>query len=153
MSKSKKCFCVCRGYEAPALAVDAIVVRDGKILLIRRANEPFRGRWALVGGFVECGETAENAVVREVKEEVGLEVKVKELLGVYSSPDRDPRGHVVSVCYIVESKDSKIKINSEVKEARFFSLDKIKNLSLAFDHEKILRDYEARKCSVKNVEV
>jgi len=152
MSKGK-CFCICRGHEAPALAVDAIVVKNEEILLIKRANKPFRGKWALVGGFVECGETTENTVKREVKEETGLNVEVKELLGIYSTPDRDPRGHVISICYIVGSDDKEIEISNEVKEAKFFSLDEIKNMSLAFDHEKIIRDYEVRKCSVKNAEV
>lgn len=138
--------------KTPALAVDAIVVKNGKILLIRRANEPFKGKWALVGGFVEYGETTENAVKREVEEETGMKVEVKELLGVYSEPKRDPRGHVVSICYIVESKSNEIKINEEVKEARFFSLEEIKSMELAFDHAKIIRDYEARRCSVKSAE-
>ena len=138
--------------KTPALAVDAIVVKNGKILLIRRANEPFKGKWALVGGFVEYGETTENAVKREVEEETGMKVEVKELLGVYSEPKRDPRGHVVSISYIVESKSDEIKINEEVKEARFFSLEEIKSMELAFDHAKIIRDYEARRCSAKSVE-
>ena len=147
-----KCFCTCNGYKVPALAVDAVVVQKNKILLIKRAQDPFRGFWALVGGFVECGETTEEAIVREVKEEVGLDIEILELLGVYSSPERDPRGHVVSICYIARGVGD-IVVGEEIEKAKFFYLNEIKELPLAFDHAKIISDYEARKCSVKNVEV
>lgn len=87
------------GATRPRVAVDGIVLFEGKIVAIRRRNEPFRGMPALPGGFVELGETTEIAVVREVREETGLETRVVRLVGVFSNPERDPRGHVVAVVY------------------------------------------------------
>ncbi len=128
------------------VTVDAIVERDDKILLIKRKNEPFKGCWALPGGFIEYGESAEEAVKREIKEEANLEIKIKRLLGVYSAFGRDPRGHVISICYLAEGK-GKEKGGSDAGDARFFSLDELKKEKLAFDHAKIIEDY------IKNREV
>src|SRR5207249_11745309 len=79
----------------PAVTVDGLVLVDRKLVVIRRGNEPFRGMPALPGGFVELGETTLEAVVREVREETGLETKVLRLVGVFSDPGRDPGGHSV----------------------------------------------------------
>src|SRR5512139_1202444 len=84
----------------PLLTVDTVIVYDGKLVLIRRKNPPFQGHFALPGGFVELGETVETAAVREAKEETGLDVELIRLLGVYSEPSRDPRGHTVSVIFL-----------------------------------------------------
>ncbi|MEM2534555.1 MAG: NUDIX hydrolase, partial [Candidatus Nezhaarchaeales archaeon] len=82
----------------PLVTVDGVVVRSvGSIVLVRRRRPPYEGYWALPGGFVEYGETVEEAVKREVEEETGLIVDIKGLIGVYSKPDRDPRGHVISI--------------------------------------------------------
>jgi 8-oxo-dGTP diphosphatase len=135
-----RCFCICDGHEAPALTVDILIEKDGRILLIRRKNEPYKGSWAIPGGFVECGESAEEAAVREAREETGLEVEIKQLLGVYSEPNRDPRGHVVSICYIAEAKGEE-RAGTDAAEARFFRLEEAVKLPLAFDHGKILEDY------------
>ncbi len=86
------------------LAVDAIVLCGDKIVLIRRKNEPYKDRLALPGGFVERDETVEQAVVRETKEETGLDTEIVRLIGVYSDPGRDPRGPTVSVCYQMRVK-------------------------------------------------
>ena len=84
----------------PALTTDCVLFRpDGQTLLIRRKNDPFAGGYALPGGFVEIGETVEAACRREVLEETGLEVGDLTLVGVYSDPQRDPRGHTASVAY------------------------------------------------------
>lgn len=122
------------------VTVDAVIERDDKILLIRRKNEPFKGHWALPGGFIEYRESAEEAVKREVKEEAALEIKIKRLLGVYSAFGRDPRGHVISICYLAEG-DGKEKGGSDADDARFFSLAELKKEKLAFDHSKIIEDY------------
>ena len=86
--------------KTPLLTTDC-VVRDAnsRVLLIRRKNEPFKGAYALPGGFVDIGETVEAACRREVREETGLNVDALRLIGVYSDPGRDPRGHTVSVAY------------------------------------------------------
>ena len=80
----------------PWVTVDGLVLRDAKLVAVIRRNPPFQGMPALPGGFVELGETVETAVVREVQEETGLETRILRLVGVYSAPSRDPRGHTVS---------------------------------------------------------
>jgi len=87
----------------PSVAVDGIVLQGGKLIAVRRKNEPYQGMPALPGGFVELGETTIEAVVREVREETGLETRVQRLVGVFSDPRRDPRGHVISIVYELEA--------------------------------------------------
>lgn len=139
-----RCFCICNGRKAPAITVDAVVEKEGKILLIKRRNKPFKDCWALPGGFVECGESAERAIEREVEEEAGLKIRVKKLLGVYSEPERDPRGHVISICYLASAR-GRLRPASDAVDAKFFTLEEIKKLKLAFDHGKIIRDYAGSK--------
>lgn len=125
--------------ETPALTVDAVIRHtDGGVILIERGYDPFRGQWALPGGFVEIGETVEQACIREVMEETGLEVKITRLLGVYSNPDRDPRGHTVSVVFMCETISGEPSGADDAKQAVSFS--DLENIQLAFDHEVILRD-------------
>ena len=121
----------------PSIAVDGVLIKEDKILLIRRKNEPFKGKWALPGGFVEYGETVEEAVLREFEEEVGLKARIKKLLGVYSKPDRDPRGHVISIVFLLDA-EGEAKAGDDAADARFFPLDNLP--PLAFDHEEIIRD-------------
>jgi 8-oxo-dGTP diphosphatase len=124
--------------KRPLLAVDAIVITKGyHFVFVKRKNPPFKGMLALPGGFVEYGETVEEAVVREVKEETGLKVKIEELLGVYSDADRDPRGHVVSIVTICKEVGGKLKAGSDASEVK--ALKEIPK-KLAFDHNKILKD-------------
>jgi 8-oxo-dGTP diphosphatase len=126
--------------KAPMVTVDAIIERGGKILLITRKNEPFAGALALPGGFIEYNESAEDAIIREAKEETNLDIAIKRLLGVYSNPGRDPRGHVISICYIASATGEE-KGGTDASEAKFFTLDEIRGKNLAFDHGKILEDY------------
>lgn len=122
----------------PMLTVDAIILIKDSIVLIKRRNPPFQGMWALPGGFVDYGETVENAVRREAKEETGLDVEIEKLVGVYSDPDRDPRGHTISVCFLCKPVGGNLKANTDSMDVKEFKLSKIPEL--AFDHEKILRD-------------
>jgi len=128
-------------YKSPALAVDGIVNIDNRILLIKRKNPPYKDFWAFPGGFVDYGESTEDAVIREVFEETGLKTKVECLLGVYSNPNRDPRGHVVSIVYILKYIEGSPKGSDDAKEAKFFSIEDIENMNLAFDHKFIFKDY------------
>jgi len=83
-------------------------------------------------------------VIRESKEETGLDIKIKKLLGVYSDPDRDPRGHVISLVYICENigdVSKNLKADTDAKEVKIFKKSELKNLKLAFDHNKIIDDY------------
>src|SRR2546422_11682134 len=97
----------------PSVAVDGIVLHSGKLVAVRRKNDPYRGMPALPGGFVELGETTVEAVVREVREETGLETRVKRLGGGFSDPRRDPRGHVISIVYELDGVGGQMKAGSE----------------------------------------
>ncbi len=121
----------------PLLTVDALIIYEGKIVLIKRKNPPFKDRFALPGGFVEVGERVEEAVAREAKEETGLYIGLIKLQGVYSDPSRDPRGHTVSICYLAKGR-GKLKAGSDAKEIGLFGLNEIPEL--AFDHNKIIEN-------------
>ena len=120
------------------LTVDAIIPYKGGIVLIKRRNEPFKDHYALPGGIVEYGEKVEEALVREVKEETGLDVEPYRLVGVYSDPNRDPRGHFVSICFIAIPKGGELRATSDAKDVRVFKLDSLPKL--AFDHNKMIED-------------
>ncbi len=123
----------------PSLAVDIIIFFDNKLTLIKRGREPFKDCFALPGGFVEYGETVENAAAREAKEETGLDVHELSLLGVYSKPNRDPRGHTVSVVFYGKGSGTP-KAGDDAKEIFLFELNSIPN-NLSFDHNKIINDF------------
>jgi 8-oxo-dGTP diphosphatase len=124
----------CRG---PALTVDLVIETAGGIVLVRRAHEP-QG-WALPGGFVDTGETVEEAAVREAREETALDVTLVEQLAVYSDPARDPRRHTASVVFIARA-DGEPRGGDDAAEARVVALDALPS-PLCFDHGRILRDY------------
>lgn len=119
----------------PKLTVDAVILFDGKLVLIQRKHPPFEGKFALPGGFVEIGETTENAVIREAKEETGLSIEIVKLLGVYSEYSRDPRGHTVSVCYLSKGY-GELMAGSDAKNVALFDVDEVPEI--AFDHNEIL---------------
>ncbi len=130
--------------KTPYLAVDGIVklfTPEGNfrgIVLIERKNPPVG--LALPGGFVEVGETVEEAVVREIKEEVNLDFRIERILGVFSKPDRDPRFHVVSVVF-VGNAIGEPKASSDAKVAKVFKLEEIPFGKLVFDHGEILKRF------------
>ncbi|MFQ5919805.1 MAG: NUDIX domain-containing protein [Thermoplasmata archaeon] len=128
--------------QAPLLAVDGIVLLDGKLVAIERRYDPFRGQVAIPGGLVEYGESLEEAVVREVREETGLETRVVSLVGVYSRPDRDPRGHVISVVYALEPTGGTLSTGSDAAGVAQLGLDTLPEM--AFDHEQIIADFRAQ---------
>ncbi len=128
--------------ETPLLTADC-VIRDnvGRIVLIRRQNEPFKGLYALPGGFVDVGETVEAACRREVLEETGLSVGALKLVGVYSDPRRDPRGHSVSVAFTtLLPGTARPRAGSDASAAMLVA--DWRSLSLAFDHAEIVADAE-----------
>ncbi|HID83271.1 MAG TPA: NUDIX hydrolase [Chromatiales bacterium] len=124
----------------PLLAVDTIIRlldHDNKIVLIERKNPPYG--WALPGGFVDVGERLEVAAVREAKEETCLDVDLVALLGIYSDPTRDPRGHTVTPVYIADARGEPVAAD-DAKNVKIFDAVNI-DQPLAFDHELILSDY------------
>ena len=125
--------------KTPLLAVDC-VVRDasGRILLVTRANPPFRGRLALPGGFVNRGESVEDACRREVKEETGLKLNRLRLVGVYSAPGRDPRGPICSVAFFASVRVRAVKGGDDARDAAWVA--DWKSANLAFDHRDIIAD-------------
>ena len=124
----------------PKLTVDAVIKKNNSVVLIKRKNEPFKDFWAIPGGFVEYDEKVEQAVVREAKEETGLDVEIEKLIGVYSDPIRDPRGHTVSVVFLCRVIGGNLKADTDAKDVCEFNVNSLKELELAFDHSKILRD-------------
>ena len=126
---------------SPKLTVDAVWIRRSRILLVRRARRPFRDRWALPGGFVEAGETTEQAVVRELREETGLAARAIGLVGVYSEPGRDPRGASVTVAYRMRGRGGTPRAADDARAAEWVELARLPEL--AFDHSLIVQDARA----------
>jgi 8-oxo-dGTP diphosphatase len=135
-------------YPRPALTVDCVVFglddKGLKVLLIQRARKPFRGRWALPGGFVHVEESLESAARRELEEETGLRDVYLEQLYTFGEPDRDPRERVVTVAYyaLVNLRDHHVQAATDAREAAWFAVPDVP--ALAFDHEKIIETAVAR---------
>lgn len=127
----------------PLLTVDIVIElidrRDRPIVLIQRRNEPLG--WALPGGFVDVGETVEQAATREAREETGLIVDLRQLLGCYSDPQRDPRGHTVSIVYVATARGEP-EARDDARAVGLFNA--AHTPPLVFDHARILADYLAR---------
>ena len=123
--------------KTPLLAVDAVILFGKGIILIKRQNPPYEGCYALPGGFVEVGESAEETVLREAHEETGLDIELQGLVGAYSDPGRDPRGHVVSLCYLARGA-GELRSGSDARSAEVFSLHALP--SIAFDHHQMIGD-------------
>lgn len=130
-------------YARPALTVDCVVFGldddDLKVMLIQRDLEPFAGRWALPGGFVNVGEAVDEAARRELSEETGMQRVFLEQLYTFGAPGRDPREHVVSVAYysLVRLSDHRVQAATDARDAAWFAIDDVP--FLAFDHQKILK--------------
>jgi 8-oxo-dGTP diphosphatase len=125
--------------ETPKICVDVAVFDEtSRLLLIERRNEPFKGRYALPGGFMDIGETAEHAARRELKEETGIDVVNLYHAGVYSQPRRDPRGHNVSIAFMSVIRATQPKAGDDAASAVW--VNDWTQLDLAFDHGQIARD-------------
>ncbi|MCM8799687.1 MAG: NUDIX hydrolase [Candidatus Omnitrophica bacterium] len=122
----------------PFVTVDAIIEIDDSVLLIKRSNPPFG--YALPGGFVHYGESLEEAIKREVKEETALDVKELIQFHTYSDPTRDPRFHTVGTVFIAKTK-GKPKAGDDACNIELVKLEEIRDKELAFDHKRILLDY------------
>jgi 8-oxo-dGTP diphosphatase len=134
------------GYKNPIPTVDIIIQMNSRILLVKRKNEPFRGYMAIPGGFVNEGETVEDAAKREVKEETSLNIELIDILGVYSDPKRDPRGHNMSTVFIgkiptIRNGRIEAAAADDALELQWMDLKMIPDEKFAFDHKNILKDY------------
>jgi 8-oxo-dGTP diphosphatase len=138
----------CYEHPHPAVSVDvAVFTFDGgglRVLLVRRGEAPFAGRWALPGGFVDIDESLKRAAWRELREETGVQAGYLEQLGAFGHPDRDPRERVITVVYFALVSVDRIVIaaGSDAREARLFALQDLPEL--AFDHERIMRRLRER---------
>ena len=125
----------CGRWPQPQLAVDGVVIRGTDVLLITRGKEPWKDELAFPGGFVEEGESPEVAVIRELKEETGLEGQVIRIIGVKGKPERDPRGHVVSLAYLVDANGDP-QAGDDASAASWYPISEVQ--SMAGDHMEIL---------------
>ncbi len=129
--------------ERVALTVDAVITdAAGRVLVMERGTDPFRGTWVFPGGYVDPGETVEQACIREVREELGLEVELTGLIGIYSEPGRDPRGSVVSIAYSAEVMGGTLTVTAEARAHRW--LEPGEEVPMGFDHARILADHRAQ---------
>jgi 8-oxo-dGTP diphosphatase len=132
-------------YKNPTPTVDAIIQKNSQILLIERKKEPFKGYLVLPGGFVNEGERVEDAAKREVKEETSLDIVLLEILGVYSEPRRDPRGHVMSTVFIGRISKRSYKVDAIAQDdaaaIEWLNLEEVVNTRFGFDHRKIITDF------------
>ena len=125
----------CGKWPQPQLAVDAVTVMGTQVLLITRGKEPWKGELAFPGGFVEEGEDPEKAVIRELKEETGIDGRVVRIICVKGDPERDPRGHVVSLAYLIDGKGEP-SAGDDAASAAWYPITEVK--SMAGDHLEIL---------------
>ena len=132
----------CYKYPHPAVTTDCVIFGfDGselQVLLIERGIEPFKGKWAFPGGFLNMDETAGEGAMRELKEETGLENAYIEQFNTYSEPGRDPRERVITIAHYALVRIQEVKGGDDAAKAQWFPIDEVPQL--AFDHDKILRD-------------
>jgi len=134
-------------YRNPTPTVDVILERDSKVLMVRRKKGPFKDHLALPGGFVNEGETVEDAMKREAMEETALEVHPIEILGVYSDPRRDPRKHIVTTVFVGIIVNGEIRAGDDAASIEWIQLSSMNHQQLAFDHAQIIRDYREWRSS------
>ena len=123
------------------ITTDAVIIREGKVLLIKRSTPPFTGSWALPGGKVDIAETLADAARREAREEANIKIEVGRRIGVYDAVDRDPSKRAFTTAFLCTTKGEPRPDGEETSEAKWFPLDSLP--ALAFDHEKIIRDASA----------
>ena len=131
----------CYQYPHPAVTTDCVIFGfDGtklKVLLIERGIDPFKGKWALPGGFLRMDEDAEQGALRELMEETGLESAYIKQIHTFTTPNRDPRERVITIAYYALVRLQEVKGGDDAARAEWFALDEVP--ALAFDHDQILR--------------
>ena len=142
-------------WPRPMVTVDAVVFKRSEdnstaLLLIKRKNEPYKGRWALPGGFVDMDEELADAAARELAEETGLEGVNLEQMHTFGTIGRDPRGRQITIVYmgITHEQNSNIKAGDDAAQANWFDIDKLPE-NMAFDHDKVAK-FAIRKLKEKD---
>ena len=125
-------------YKNPVPTVDIIIEIGDKIILIERKNPPYG--WAIPGGFVDYGESLENAAMREALEETSVHVELYEQFYTYSKPDRDPRHHTITTVFLARALKGTPKADDDAKSLELFTSDSLPD-TIAFDHRDVLMDY------------
>lgn len=128
----------CGRFDNRGVSIDAVIIKDTKILLIKRGSQPYKGFWGTPGGYVDWDESAEETVKREVKEETGLEVIKTSLIGVYSNPTRHPK-QTINIVYIAYVASGEAKASDDATEVKWFPISELPN-ELAFDHKQNIAD-------------
>src|SRR5216684_5781027 len=129
--------------DSPLVGVGAIIIDQGRVLLVKRGHPPLAGEWSIPGGVLELGETLRQAVVREVREETGLTVAPGELLGVYDRLVRDedgrPRYHYVLIDFLCRKISGELQAADDAEEVRWFSREELTEVSLAPDTQDVIK--------------
>ena len=126
----------CGRWKSRVMAVDAVVVDQGRVLLVKRKNDPFKGYWALPGGYMDFGETAMEASARELLEETGVRAIASVFIGLFDDPARHPE-EVVSAAYLVTKWEGAAVAGDDAAEAKWFPLTELPP-NIGFDHGKII---------------
>lgn len=129
---------VCGRFANRGVSIDAVIIKDNEILLIKRGVEPYKGYWATPGGYVSWDESTEGTVAREVKEETGLDVTSTKLVDVRSNPSRHPK-QVINLIYLVEVSSKEAQHGDDALETKWFPLNALPE-QLAFDHAQNIQD-------------
>lgn len=129
-------------YPRPAVTVDAILIsKQNSVLLIERGREPFKGKWALPGGFIDMDEPLETACMRELEEETGIRISELKQFKAFGAVDRDPRHRTISVIFYAFTENEIIaQAGDDAAKAQWFPLDQLPEL--AFDHQLILEEFK-----------
>lgn len=138
--------------EVPLVGVGAVIVQDGRVLLIRRGQPPLLGEWSLPGGVLECGESLREAAAREAREETGLVVETGDMLGVYErvihSDDGRVRYHYVLIDFLCRPVAGELRSGSDAADVRWVTQDELPALNLAYDANDVVRKGLARSAPV-----
>ena len=138
-------------YPRPAVTADCVVItseEEPRVLLIERGEEPFKGCWAIPGGFLNMDETTEQCAIRELEEETGLKIDKAKQIGAYCKVDRDPRGRTISVAYLaIVERPLEVSGQDDAAKAKWFPVNALP--PLAFDHDEIMADAMAKYDQLK----
>ncbi len=138
-------------YPRPAVTADCVVItseEEPRVLLIERGEEPFKGCWAIPGGFLNMDETTEQCAIRELEEETGLKIDQANQIGAYCKVDRDPRGRTISVAYLaIVERPLEVSGQDDAAKAKWFPVNALP--PLAFDHDEIMADAMTKYAQLK----